>query len=85
MTNIVLNPDFELGLANWTSSDTSEYAIDNTEFYNGTASLKLTTTNGLASSRSTKFTVLPTPPAAFTEPEKAPAKRKIRAIIIIFS
>ena len=34
---------------------------------------------------SPRFTVLSTPPAAFTAPEKAPARRNISAIIIIFS
>ena len=34
---------------------------------------------------SPKFTVLSTPPAAVTAPEKAPAQRKIRHIVIIFS
>ena len=32
-----------------------------------------------------KLTVLSTPPAAFTAPENAPAQRKIRLIVIIFS
>ena len=41
--------------------------------------------NGDGIMESPRLTVLSTPPAAFMEPEKAPAARKIRHMVTIFS
>lgn len=57
--NLVVNGDFGSGITGWTSSDPSEFSADNVIYHTGSSSLKLTTSNALATARSTKFTLLP--------------------------
>lgn len=59
MSNLVPNNGFENGTASWTSSAPAELSSDNTLSHTGNASLRLTTSDSLATSHSAKFTLLP--------------------------